>query len=89
MPDNPSYIPGISVSVPSVAQVSTVLQGQQGIQGSQGIQGLVGPTGPTGLQGEPGSSTYAIASASVTGVASFGNEFVVSNAGAVSLTANC
>ena len=88
MPDNPSYIPGISVSVPSVAQVSTVLQGQQGIQGSQGIQGLVGPTGPTGEQGPAGSSTYAIASASATGVASFGNEFSVSNLGAVSLTSN-
>ena len=34
------------------------------------------------------SSTHPIASASATGVASFGNEFVVSAAGAVSLTAN-
>ena len=38
MPDNPN-ISNITVSIPSVAGASTVLQGQQGIQGSQGIQG--------------------------------------------------
>jgi hypothetical protein len=47
-------------------------------------------TGVLSFNGSTGAVTYAppIASASATGVASFGDEFVVSAAGAVSLTSN-
>jgi hypothetical protein len=87
MANNPN-IANITVSTPSVGGASTILQGQQGVQGPQGIQGPTGAKGNTGDQGPPGTATIYLASASQTGVASFGNEFVVSTAGAVSLTAN-
>lgn len=58
------------------------------VAGPAGPAGVTGPTGPAGATGLPGSSSVPIASASVTGVASFNNDFVVSAAGAVGLTTN-
>jgi len=59
------------------------------------VNGQTGPITITGAgailfthSGKTGTFNARLASASATGVASFGNEFVVSAAGAVSLTAN-
>jgi Collagen triple helix repeat (20 copies) len=59
--------------------------GTTGATGSVGPQGATGATGPTGPQGATGP--VSIASYTATGAASFSsNDFVVSAAGAVSLT---
>lgn len=70
-------------------------QGARGTTGSTGPTGNKGDTGPVGdyvqsFNGITGIVSYAppVASASVTGVASYGNEFTVTVSGTVGLTSN-
>lgn len=72
---------GRSNDVPNIVQVRSYLQMPDGTTASSLVKSWNGQTGAV-------TYTTPLATSSVTGVASFGNEFQVSALGAVSLTAN-
>ena len=74
---------GVSGTVALVGTTVATVNGQTGAVGITGSGAILFVQ-----SGKTGTFNARLASASATGVASFGNEFVVSAAGAVSLTAN-